>query len=155
MKKRRFGKQLSRSRKSHRALRRSLVRAIVSHGAIKTTITKAKVVQPEVEKMASLAKEGSLSARRRVYARLGNDRKTTDKLFGDIAKVFSDTKSGFTRIVRLPQRRGDNAQMARLEWVKNINPEEKGIGKKAVARKKKKSETQKEKNKEDKKNLKK
>ena len=120
MKKRVFGKYLSRSRKARKALYRSLVRAMVIHGSIKTTKAKAKFVQGQVEKLISISKIGDLSARRRVYAALGNDRKTTDELFTHIAKAFFQVKGGYTRIVALPTRRGDNAQIVRLEWTKDI-----------------------------------
>jgi large subunit ribosomal protein L17 len=120
MKKRVFGKKLSRSKSARRALFRGLIRALVAYGSIKTTKVKAKAVQGEIDRMVSLAKNGSLAARRRVYAKLGNDRKTTDLLFSKVATAFSARKSGFTRIIPLPSRRGDSAEMARLEWVEEV-----------------------------------
>jgi large subunit ribosomal protein L17 len=127
MKKRVFGRQLSRERDTRRALFRSLIRALVSNGKIKTTKAKAKAIQGKIDTLVSLGKKKDISARRRVYAILGNDRKTTDFIFGKIASVFSDRKSGFTRIINLPRRLGDQAEMVRLEWSseieKSIKPE--------------------------------
>ena len=67
--------------------------------------------------MVTLGKKQSLSARRSVSAFLGNDRKTTDFFFIKQIPVFKDRTSGFTRIIVLPRRRGDNAEMATLEWM--------------------------------------
>lgn len=120
MKKRVFGRKLSRSKSARRALFRGLIRGLVSYGSIKTTKVKAKAVRGEIDKMVSLAKNGSLASRRRVYAKLGNDRKTTELLFSKVATAFSARKSGFTRIIPLPPRRGDSAEMARMEWTEEI-----------------------------------
>lgn len=116
MKNRVFGRQLNRSRKSRRALFRAQTRALAEYGQIKTTLAKAKALQPFVEKIMTLVKKDTLSARRAVLAKLANDKKTTAKLFAYIASVKA-RNSGFTKIVRLPKRKGDFAQMARFEWV--------------------------------------
>lgn len=112
-----FGRQFSRGKKGRIALLRSLVRALVLNGKITTTKAKAKAIQGQIDKYLSHAKKGSLGLRRKVLAETGNDRKTVDALFNKIAPAFGERKSGFTRIVALPPRKGDNAQMARLEWV--------------------------------------
>lgn len=124
MKKQIFGRQLSRERASRRALFRSLIRALVEHGKIETTKAKAKAVQGDVDGLVKMAKDGSVSAKRRAYAYLGNDKKTAKGLFG-LAPIFSKRTSGFTRIVRLGRRRGDAAEMVRLEWVDQVTKEEK------------------------------
>jgi len=128
MRKRVFGRQLSRGRKSRMALFRSLVRAVVLEGKITTTVAKAKSVQAQIEKLVTLAKQGSLVSRRKILAYLANDRKVTDKLFGPIAKVFSARSGGYTRLVPLPPRQGDSAKMARLEWTayENVPTQSKG-----------------------------
>jgi large subunit ribosomal protein L17 len=115
MRKKVFGRQLGRARKSRKALFRALIRALVEHGSIKTTKAKAKAVVPMVEKLVRLSKKGDLAARRRVQAELGNDKITANKL----VEQFSGgkRKSGFCRIVELPVRRGDRAQMVRLELI--------------------------------------
>jgi len=120
MKKRVFGRQLSRERDTRRALFRSLIRALVKHGKIKTTKAKAKAIQASIDKLVNLAKKDSISAKRRVFAILGNDKETTKKLLKEVVPSFSDRSGGYTRIVPLPARRGDAAQIVRFEWVKEI-----------------------------------
>jgi len=112
-----FGKQLSRSRKGRRALIRSLIKALIANGKITITKAKAKAIQGQVDKLVTLGKKGTVSARRDVLAFLGNDRKTTDFFFMKQIPVFKDRTSGFTKIILLPRRRGDNAEMATLEWM--------------------------------------
>ncbi len=119
-----FGRKLSRGKKGRQALLRSLVRAIVVDGKITTTKAKAKAIVGEVDKLITLAKKGNLSARRSVLAFLGNDRATTDKVFSNLVPSFSQRNSGYTRLVLLPSRRGDNAEMARLEWVDEVKVKE-------------------------------
>lgn len=139
MKKRVFGRQLSRERDTRRALFRSLIRALVEHGKIKTTKAKAKAIQADIDKLINLAKKDSISAKRRVFAFLGNDKETTKKLLKEVVPSFSDRSGGYTRIVPLPARRGDAAQIVRLEWVKEIE------AKKTKATKEKKTKTVKKK----------
>jgi large subunit ribosomal protein L17 len=120
MKKRVYGRKFSRGQGARKALLRSLLRALVAEGSIVTTKAKAKTVQKKAEKILNLAKDKNIAKRRRVYAILGNDRMTTDKLFEKIAPQFEDRVGGYTRIIHLPRRRGDLAEIARLEWVKAI-----------------------------------
>lgn len=117
MKKKVFGRRLSRGGGARKALFRSLIRALVTYEKIKTTKAKAKAIQAEVDKIINLAKEKTLSARREVLARLGNDRKTADMIFEQILPGLEGKNSGFTRLVNLPPRRGDAAEMVRMEWV--------------------------------------
>lgn len=139
MRKRVFGKKLSRGHKSRKALYRSLVRALVVNGSIVTTGAKAKVMRREVDKIMILIKDGSLAARRRVLAKLGNDRATTDELFGTYGVLTKTRSSGFTKRTLLLPRKGDNAEMARVEWVeKPVKEEEKKVkGKKTKEEQKK------------------
>lgn len=120
MKKRVFGRQLSRERDTRRALFRSLIRALVEHGKIRTTKAKAKAIQADIDKLVNLAKKDTISAKRRVFAILGNDKETTKKLLKEVVPSFSDRSGGYTRIVPQPARRGDAAQIVRFEWVKEI-----------------------------------
>ena len=120
-----FGRHLSRSRKSRIALFRSLIRALTISGKIVTTKAKAKAIIPQVDKLITAAKKNSVSARRRVLSELGNDRKTTDLLFLKVVPAFSNRTSGFTRIILLPARQGDSAQMVRLEWSDVVETKEK------------------------------
>jgi large subunit ribosomal protein L17 len=112
-----FGRQLSRSKSARRALFRQLVVALVARGSIKTTQAKAKAVQPMVEKMMTKVVKGDLTARRQILAMLGNQRQTVKKLFEDYQKLAGKRKSGFTRIIKLGRRQGDQAQMVRFEFV--------------------------------------
>ena len=116
MKKRVLGRKFSRGQGARRALFRSLIRAMVSSGSIKTTKAKAKTIQREMDRVINMAKPGGVTAQRRVYAKLGNDKKTTKALFENIVPVFGGRTGGYTRITNLPRRRGDAAEMARLEW---------------------------------------
>lgn len=124
MNKKVFGKKLSRSRPAREALFAALVKAIVIDGKIVTTKAKGKAVIGEIEKMVTLAKKGGVPAQRLVLARLDNARKETDKLFSQIAKSFEKRQSGFTRMINLPRRKGDNAQMVRIEWTEKIGESE-------------------------------
>lgn len=121
MRKRVFGKKLSRSRKARNALLRSLLKALIVNGKITTTKAKVKFIQGQADKLITSAKKGSLSARRKALSFLGNDRKTTDFLFLKLAPLFKDRTSGFTRITLLPRRKGDNAEMAVIEWMEKYS----------------------------------
>jgi len=112
-----YGKQLSRGRGSRKALFRSLIWALVEHGKIKTTKAKAKAIQPDVDKIMKLVKQDSVSARRRTLKKLANNRQITKKLFSDYKALAKSRNSGFTRVISLPSRKGDNAELAILEWV--------------------------------------
>lgn len=116
MKKKVLGRKLSRDRDSRRALKRALLASLVRNGAIKTTYAKAKFVQKEAERLMVLAKKESLEARRKVFRQLANNREITDGIFTIARKRFKEVGSGFTRIINLPPRLGDNAAMVRLEW---------------------------------------
>jgi large subunit ribosomal protein L17 len=115
-----FGRKFSRGKKGREALLRSLVRSVVVSNKIVTTKAKAKGIQAQLDKLVTLAKKGTLTARRQILAYVGNDKKTTDTLVNKIVPSFGERKSGFTRIINLPARLGDGAQMARLEWVEAI-----------------------------------
>jgi len=119
MKKKVFGMKLSRGRSARMALRRTLIRALVLNGKITTTKSKVKFVQRDIEKLVSDSIKADLSKRRKVYAFLANDRNISNRLF-EIANGFSSRSSGFTKMTLLPRRRGDNAELARLEWTETV-----------------------------------
>ncbi|MGA3291772.1 MAG: 50S ribosomal protein L17 [Candidatus Microgenomates bacterium] len=127
MNKKVFGRKLSRSRPAREALFATLAKALIINGKIVTTRAKAKAVIGSVEKMVSLAKKGDISGRRHVLGELDNDRKVTDMLFQKVAKAFPDRNSGFIRVISLPRRVGDNAQMVRMEWTEKIEYESKKV----------------------------
>ena len=109
-------KKLGRDREHRLALLRNQVISLFTHGKIVTTLPKAKETRRYTERMITLGKRGDLSARR--LARQFLVRKDiTNKLFEEIAPLFKDRNGGYTRIYRLPPRKGDNARMALLELV--------------------------------------
>ena len=116
MRKKVFGRKFSMSSTSRQGLFRSLIRSLVLYGKIETTKAKAKAIQADVDKLFKLVAKDDLAARRLAIAKLGNDTETVDKLF-KLKPMTTDRKSGFTRIINLPNRKGDNAEVARIEWV--------------------------------------
>jgi large subunit ribosomal protein L17 len=99
-----------------KALLRSLTTELIRHGQIKTTKTRAKAVRSHVEKMITLAKDGSLAARRQAIAYL-YDKKLVHALFEEAKERYGNRQGGYTRISRTLNRRGDNAEMAIIELV--------------------------------------
>jgi large subunit ribosomal protein L17 len=152
MNKKVFGRKLSRSRPAREALFAALTRALILNGKIVTTRAKAKAVAGSVDKMVTMAKTGSLSARRKVMSNLDNARDATEILFQKVVKAFPAKNSGFTRIISLPRRVGDNAQIVRMEWTEKVEYE---VKKKPEVIKNKKGELKKEVKKEVKKTPKK
>jgi len=113
-------------KKEHReAMFINLAVSLIEHGRIETTLPKAKALRPFVEKLVTLAKKETIAARRLLNARLRNNRKAVTKLFKDIAPLFKEVNGGYTRIYKLDKRRrGDDAQMAIIEFVKFPEKEE-------------------------------
>jgi large subunit ribosomal protein L17 len=112
------GRKLGRNATHRLALMRNLARALFEHERIITTVEKAKEARRFVEKLITLAKKGSLHARRLALARLP-DRDSIDKLFSEIAPRFHDRAGGYTRIIKRHERRlGDGGQTAFLELLK-------------------------------------
>jgi large subunit ribosomal protein L17 len=99
-----------------KALLSNQVCSLIEHQRIKTTLAKAKAVRPLAEKMVTLGKRGSLHARRTALAVL-RQKDAVKKLFDDIAPRSAERNGGYTRIIRLGQRKSDSASMAFLEWV--------------------------------------
>ncbi len=125
------GRRLSRTKEHRLAMRRNLVASLIQHETVSTTIEKAKEVKPFAEKLITLAKKGTLSARRRAIALLGN-RNIVDyedgravktgtiigKLFSELGPRYLDRPGGYTRIIRLSLRRlGDNGQLVLLQLI--------------------------------------
>lgn len=131
MRKKVFGQQLSRNKGSRRALFRGLVRSVVLEGSVVTTLAKAKALKPELERVMALAKADTLAARRGLMARMGNDKETVEKLFTGYKDLAKSRKSGFVRVIAMPSRGGDNAKMARVEWVKEGKESNENISTKA------------------------
>src|SRR5215813_6859692 len=116
MRHQRAGKKLGRDSAHRKALYSNLAGALIEHGRIKTTVTKAKAVRPYAEQMITLARRGDLHARRQATSFL-RSRDVVHKLFADVAPLFKDRPGGYTRIVKLGPRPGDAAEMVYLELV--------------------------------------
>ena len=99
------------------ALYRNQVTSLLAHEKITTTEAKAREVRILAEKMITLGKDGSLASRREALAFV-TDKKVVDKLFADIAPGYSDRNGGYTRLLKLGPRPGDNAPMVQIELVK-------------------------------------
>jgi large subunit ribosomal protein L17 len=112
----RTGKKLGRDSAHRKALYSNLAGALIEHGRIKTTVTKAKAVKPLAEQMITLGRRGDLHARRQATAFL-RSRDVVHKLFADVAPLFKDRPGGYTRIIRIGTRPGDAAEMVYLELV--------------------------------------
>lgn len=113
------GTKFHRERDQREALIKSLAEALIINGSIQTTLAKAKAVVPYVEKLITKAKKGDLHNRRQVIAAL----QTTDTahlLVDAIAPKLSGRDSGHLRITRIENRRGDNAEMARVSFVDSL-----------------------------------
>lgn len=120
MNKKVFGRKLSRSRPAREALFASLVRSLILNGKMETTKAKAKAVQGEVDKFVTLAKKADLQSKRIILAKLDNAWDALDALYQKVVPSFPNKTSGYTRIISLPTRRGDNARMVRMEWSQNL-----------------------------------
>ena len=116
MRHRKAGRQLRRTSEQKLALMRSLASSLIEHGAIETTEAKAKELRPFVEKLVTKAKQGTLHARR-LAGRHVHKRDTADKLFRELGPKFAARPGGYTRIMKIGARRGDGAEMARIEFV--------------------------------------
>ena len=125
------GRRLGRTKEHRLAMRRNLVSSLIEHETISTTIEKAKEVKPFAEKLITLAKKGTLQARRRAISLLGNRaivgvedgrevKKGTviGKLFSELGPRYLDRPGGYSRIIRLSMKRlGDNGQLVLLQLV--------------------------------------
>jgi large subunit ribosomal protein L17 len=119
MKHRIAGRKLGRNSGHRKALLRNLSMDLIEKERIKTTLAKAKEVRRVAEKLVTLSKKETLHARRLALAALPNRRgqRAVDKLFESLSARFAQRPGGYTRILKLGPRRGDNAEMALLEFV--------------------------------------
>ncbi len=109
-------RKLGRSSAHRKAMLRNLVTDLFREGRITTTDTRAKEARRQAEKMITLAKRGDLHARRQVLAYV-YDESVVAKLFDEIAPKYEDRQGGYTRILKLGPRQGDNAELVFLELV--------------------------------------
>lgn len=114
-----FGKKLGRDKDHRKALFRNLVTSLVIHEQIKTTEAKAKAIKGLVDRIITKGKTGSLHARR-TLAGFFTNQKAVEKIMKVLAPRFRQRSSGFTRIIRLGRRKGDNAPLVRMELVDKV-----------------------------------
>ena len=110
-------RKLGRTNKHRRSMLANLTKDLINNERIETTETRAKEVRKFVDKMISYGKDGSLVARRNALAFLQNDNNTVKKVFDDLAKRYANRNGGYTRTLKLNERRGDDALVVILELV--------------------------------------
>jgi len=110
------GPRLGGSSSHQKAILANLATALFEHGRIKTTETKARALRPYAEKLITHAKKGTLHHRREVLKKI-RDKDVVHNLFAEIGPFFADRNGGYTRIIKVEARKGDNAPMAVIELV--------------------------------------
>ena len=119
-----FGRKLNRDIKERKALFKSLIIALITHGRIRTTVAKAKAIARLAERLVTRAKDGSSSALRQVSSFL-NSKEAINKLTTNIAPRFKSKIGGYIRMIRVGARKGDNAEEVILEWSQGDENEKK------------------------------
>ena len=117
-------RKLGRDNKHRRSMLATLTKQVVENESITTTETRAKEVRKFVEKMITYGKRGDLVSRRKALAFLHNDTEVVDKIFNDLAKRYENRNGGYTQILKLNERRGDDALMVILRLVDETKQEE-------------------------------
>ena len=110
------GRKLGRSMSHRKALMRNLATSLLTYGRIRTTFIKAKELQMVADRLVTLAKRGDLHARRQAITMVYDDQ-VVSRLFSDIAPWYKERQGGYTRILKLEPRPGDNSPMAFIEFV--------------------------------------
>ena len=134
--------------KHRRSMLATLTKQVVNNETITTTETRAKEVRKTVDKMITYGKKGDLTSRRKALAFLHNDVETVNKIFNDLAKRYANRNGGYTQILKLGERRGDNSLMAVLRLVEEPKKEEKKETAKKETKKETKAEVKEEKKEE-------
>ncbi len=119
MRHKKSGKKLGRPTAHRIAMLRNMTVSLIEHGRIETTVTRAKALKTFVEPLITLGKKGDLASRRLALKRLPN-KSAVHQLFDVVAPKFAERPGGYTRVIKTGVRRGDNAQMAIIEFVENI-----------------------------------
>ena len=112
-------RKLGRTNKHRRSMLANLTRDVLMNGKIETTETRAKEVRKFVDKMITYGKNGSLVSRRKALAFVHNDNEVVSKVFNELAPKYANRNGGYTRILKLTERRGDDALMVILELVED------------------------------------
>ena len=131
--------KIGRSGSHRRAMLANMATSLFEHGKIETTLVKAKELRRFAEKLITIAKKNDLHRRRIAVSRL-RDKAITRKLFDEIAPGYAERVGGYTRILKLAQRRGDAAEMCIIMLVEAGAPEKKAPAKKAAKPAAKKAE---------------
>ena len=113
------GKRLGGSPSHERHILANLATALFEHGRITTTASRAKRLRPVAERLVTIAKKGDLHARRQILATIGN-KSVVHELFTEIAPRYENRNGGYTRIIKIEPRKGDNAPMAIIELVEPL-----------------------------------
>lgn len=108
-------RKLGRDNKHRKSMLANMTQEVIAKESIITTETRAKEVRKFVDKMITYGKNGDLVSRRKALAFLHNDKKVVDKLFNDLSKRYENRNGGYTQILKLDERRGDNALMVVLK----------------------------------------
>lgn len=112
------GRKLGTDKSHTKAMKRSLVSSLLLNDRIKTVESRAKEIRPDVDKIITWAKKGDLHSRRLAIAALGNDKELVREIFEKVEQgMFKDRQGGYTRIMKLGNRKGDNAPMVIMELV--------------------------------------
>ncbi len=114
MRHRRKGRQLSRKSQHKRAMLRNMATSLFRHDGVETTVAKAKELRPFAERLITKARRGDLHARRQVERQI-KDRSASGRLFTELGPRFAARPGGYTRIVKIGHRKGDGAELARIE----------------------------------------
>ena len=119
-------RKLGRDNKHRRSMLSTLTKQVIENESITTTETRAKEVRKFVDKMITYGKKGDLVSRRKALAFLNNDKEIVSKVFDDLAKRYENRNGGYTQILKLGERRGDDSLMVILKLVEEpVNFEEK------------------------------
>ena len=111
-------RKLGRETRIRRSILAGITKDVINNEYVVTTEARAKEVRKFVDKMITYGKDGSLVSRRKALAFLHNDKATVNKVFEELAKRYETRDGGYTRIIKLSERRGDDALEVRLELVK-------------------------------------
>ena len=110
-------RKLNRETRIRRSILAGLTKDVINNGHVVTTDARAKEVRKFVDKMITYGKKNTLVGRRKALAFLHNDKTTVEKIFNELSKKYAERNGGYTRIIKLKQRVGDDALIVRLELV--------------------------------------
>ena len=120
-------KKLNRTSEHRKSLIKNMLNSLIKYEQIKTTLPKAKVLKPQIDKVITIGKKNILSNKKRLFSKLQN-KKSVTKVFDELSKRYISRKGGYSRVLRAGFRTGDDAPMAVIELV-DRNPEAKKVDK--------------------------